>query len=124
MTAFVQALVKEKSISLEFQVEEVTVRAGHKYYPNIAVRFLKSITVDGLSHRSSYCWRSHKYTRLGLDYLKDQLTVEKITITGSDEKGDSLTAPTSISVKNPSKVSFFQEEAYVDIYYEDVKVTT
>lgn len=54
MTAFVQALVKEKSISLEFQVEEVTVHANHKYYPNIAVRFLKSITVDGLSHISSY----------------------------------------------------------------------
>ena len=50
MSDFIEALFKEKSISIELQVEEVTVRAGHEHYPSISASFRKSITVIGLFH--------------------------------------------------------------------------
>ena len=48
MSKFIQALFREKSISIELQVEEVTVRAGHEHYSSVGASFRKSITVIGL----------------------------------------------------------------------------
>ena len=45
--------MKEKSIPLELHVEQVTIHAGHRDFPNINVNFRKSITYIGVFHTSS-----------------------------------------------------------------------
>ena len=48
--------------------------------------------------------------------------MEKIRITGSDHKGQSLIARTDISIKSLSNISVLFDEFPVEVYYHDVKV--
>lgn len=99
MYDFTRALMQEKWISVELQVKEVIVHAGHKNYPSIRASFRNSITVGGLFRASP---TSYPDSHLGFDYFKNHINVERIRITGSDENGNSLTARADIVIKNSS----------------------
>ena len=62
MSDFIRALVKEKSVCIELQVEEVTVHTGHKVFPCIRTSLRKSIVIGGLSKESFVFLNSWKHT--------------------------------------------------------------
>ena len=49
--------------------------------------------------------------------------MERVRITGSDQKGNSLTASIDIALKNPSNISVLVDELPVEIFYDGIKVT-
>ena len=56
MCDFIRALLKEKSVCVELQVQEVTVHIGHKAFPSIRTSLRKSIAIGGLSKKKSFAF--------------------------------------------------------------------